>query len=381
MQYEFPIEPGMPIQPVIDRAAAQGGGRVCLLPGSHYSGTLYLKSNVELHVAGGAVLTGGCTQEEYDILPDAVFAECHTDAHNRAFLAAADAENIAITGFGVIEGNGPEFYDRSGNGPFYSRKPVERPRMLHFANCRGIRIENVRFHDSPRWTMWFIKSEEIVIRGVEITGDPRMINNDGIHFFGGRGIRISDCRISTGDDALVARAGHAWHADTERVVLEDMTVADCVLESACQAIRIGCPGDDLIRNCRFSNLILKGTNGIYFDDPLRYWKNELATPFRQSPHEIHDLAFSNITISVRSMPIGIVVDEGVETGVFDNIVFSDILLVGGAPLRFLGRDAFPLGRISLNNIRGTIRNSGGPLIVRNVRSLNMNNVVLNTVYD
>ena len=377
MNHEIPVRPGEPVQPAIDRASGQGGGKVILLPGTHFSGTIYLKSNVELNFACGAVLEGADAQEGYDVLPDALFGECHTDAHNRAFLAAENAENIAITGFGVIEGHGPAFYDRSNpDATFYRKLPVERPRMLHFANCRNLRIENVRFNDSPRWTLWFIKCDNVVIRGVDITGDRHMINNDGIHFFGGRNIRISDCHVSTGDDALVVRSSHAWHADTGRVVLEDLTVSNCILESACQAIRIGCPGDDLIRNCRFSNLILKGRNGIYFHNPLHYWKSELGTPFRQTPHEIQNLVFSGITIQVSGQAIGIVVDEGVEIGHFDNILFSDILLEGGAPIRFRGRDLLPLDRIILNNVRGTIH-AREPLICHNVSSLLLNHVELN----
>lgn len=378
MQSEFLIHPGESVQNAVDRASGQGGGRVCLLPGVHRSGTLYLKSNVELNLRSGSVLVGEGTDAGYDILPDELFGECHTDPHNRAFLAAENAENIAITGFGTIEGRGPEFYGKTlGPGGFYEKKALERPRMLHFANCRRIRIENVRFHDSPRWTMWFIKCSGVSVHGVEIFGDPRMINNDGIHFFGGSGIAVSDCRVSTGDDALVARSSHAWHADTGRVVLEDMTVSNCVLESRCQAIRIGCPGDDLIRNCRFSNLILKGRNGIFFDNPLRYWQHEFATPFRQTPHEIRNLSFSGITVSVSGLPIEISVDEGVETGLFDDIVFSDILLDAGRAICFRGRSVMPLGRIVLNNVRGRIR-AEQPLVVRNVRRLEMSNVCLET---
>lgn len=115
MSYESFIRPGEAIQPAIDRASQQGGGKVSLLPGTHRTGNLYLKSNVELFLACGAVLEGGHTEAEYDALPDPLFAECHTDAHNRALLAAANAENIALTGYGVIEGNGPDFYEKKSS--------------------------------------------------------------------------------------------------------------------------------------------------------------------------------------------------------------------------------------------------------------------------
>ena len=58
MQSEFLIHPGESVQNAVDRASGQGGGRVCLLPGVHRSGTLYLKSNVELNLRSGSVLVG-----------------------------------------------------------------------------------------------------------------------------------------------------------------------------------------------------------------------------------------------------------------------------------------------------------------------------------
>lgn len=114
---------------------------------------------------------------------------------------------------------------------------------------------------------------------------------------------------------------------------------------------------------------------FFFDNPRCYWERELATPFRQSPHEVHHLAFSAITISVSGCPLAVSVEEGVEIGLLDNLLFSDLLLEGGEPLRFCGRSALPLGRIVLNNVRGTIY-APEPLLWRNVRFLSLNRVEL-----
>ncbi|MBO4773229.1 MAG: glycoside hydrolase, partial [Bacteroidales bacterium] len=46
------------IQKAIDAANANGGGRVVIEPGRHVCGTLYLKSNVTLHLEEGATLLG-----------------------------------------------------------------------------------------------------------------------------------------------------------------------------------------------------------------------------------------------------------------------------------------------------------------------------------
>ena len=71
----FPVEPGTSIQNAIDRAAADGGGTVVLNPGLHRTGTIYLKSNIELHLSAGACLCGGERPEEYDELPEKAYGE------------------------------------------------------------------------------------------------------------------------------------------------------------------------------------------------------------------------------------------------------------------------------------------------------------------
>ncbi len=380
MDYSLWVKPGDSIQNAVSESFARGGGRVVLLPGRHQCKTIYLKSFTELHLTNGAILEGSRSYEDYDALPDELYAECHTDPCNRALLAAANEENISITGSGTIEGNGPHFYDRNLlPGSSFYQKPagIHRPRMLHFANCRNIKIEGVHFHDSPRWTLWFIECDDVMIRGIRITGDPKMINNDGIHFFGGKRIFISDCFVSTGDDALVVRSGHAWHNMDHQVVLSDLVVSNCVFESNCQAIRIGCPGDDLIEDCRFSNLVLKGRNGIRFDNPLHYWNAELATPFRQTPHLVRNLHFDNISINVNNIPLQISIDKGVEIDTIDDVSFSNIQLKGNLPLVFRGWEQAPLGTIRLNNVYGTIKNSV-PLHTEFVKHLIMNDVNIQT---
>ena len=112
---------GTAIQTAIDRTAAAGGGRVILKSGIYPSGTLYLKSNVELHLEAGAVILGSPNWQDYD---DFIHPEQPVTPENsrKCFIAAADAENIAITGSGEINGQGPMFYDRNvPAGKFFAK--------------------------------------------------------------------------------------------------------------------------------------------------------------------------------------------------------------------------------------------------------------------
>ena len=82
------------IQFAIDHFSAGGGGRLVFSVGKYLTGTVYLKSNVTIHVEEGAVLQGSLNPFDYD-------------RHGfTALLFAFDQQNIAITGKGTIDGQG-----------------------------------------------------------------------------------------------------------------------------------------------------------------------------------------------------------------------------------------------------------------------------------
>src|SRR5579862_2724421 len=88
------------LQAAIDRVAAVGGGTVVLPAGTYRSGTLQLKSHVELHLNQGAVLLGSDNLADYQL-----------DGHRVGLLFTQDASDVAITGPGTIDGQGDHFMD------------------------------------------------------------------------------------------------------------------------------------------------------------------------------------------------------------------------------------------------------------------------------
>ena len=254
------------IQQAIDAASAAGGGRVVVAPGVHPVGTLRLRSHVELHLEKGAVLLVSTKRDDYDDFPHDV-CSVSPESSYRALIQAWDAEDIAITGKGTIDGQGPAFYDRKpprGHWP----KPKFRPLMVQFVRCRRVRLEGATFKDSPMWTMFIRLCEDVVADGITVVGDQRMINNDGIDFDACRRVRVGNSFFKTGDDCIILRAMREWK--DEHVVCEDVVVSNCVLNSTCQAIRMGAPSDDTIRNALFKDIKMAGNNGIFFDYPIRY---------------------------------------------------------------------------------------------------------------
>ena len=96
------------IQKGIDACFQNGGGSVILTDGIYVSGTLYLKSNVRLHITESAVLYASGEIEKYG-------SDTHHNRYrnepdmDRCFLYAQDQENITLTGGGMILGNAEAF--------------------------------------------------------------------------------------------------------------------------------------------------------------------------------------------------------------------------------------------------------------------------------
>jgi len=327
------------LQQQIDAASNAGGGRVVLRSGVHESGTLYLKSNVELHLEEGAVLRGPADPDAYDDVDDPRIGRV-PERSRKAFIVCMDAENVAITGKGTIDGQGVAFYDAGvkRNKRHFAKPSRQRPRMVEFFNCRNIRFEGVTFKDSPGWTFWLRECENIDVSGISVDGDQRMINNDGLHFDGCRNMHVGDSRFKTGDDCIVMRAN--VNKDGGAALCENLVVSNCVLDSSCQAVRLGCPSDGMIRHARFSDLTIRGVNGIISKHPLRYLHKGARGGFA-----MEDIVFERCDIDVEKSPILFDVEAGIELKTFGNTVFRDIKAKGGRPVALKGNAASPLENV------------------------------------
>ena len=362
------------LQEAIDRCGEAGGGRVVLEPGTYLSGTLWLRSNVELHVAAGATLLGTTDPDLYEDCTAPGFKHGNApEGNSRALLCASGADNIAITGAGEINGSGPSFYDTDirSDQRHYAKPDVPRPRMVIFYDCRDVRLEGTAFVDSPCWTIWLVACERVHVHRIRVRGDQRMINNDGIDIDSCRDVTVSDSFFQTGDDCIVLRA--IQYMLEEEAVCERVTVTNCVLDSWCQGIRIGVPSDNIIRHCVFSNLVIDGSGtGINIDNPRRYLHDD------EGAMDLHDVMFSNISINSGRWPIRIYVEEGVRLRRLSGITFSDIRARGHRPLTVTGCEETILSDITFSNV--TVETEAEePIVCRHCRGIRMNNVDFTTV--
>lgn len=230
------------IQQAID-ACSLTGGTVCLPPGVYSTGTLFLKSDVTLHLSKGATLLG---RPDLTLFPhlDHQVPSTVDKAPWRAFIYAYDQQNISVTGEGRINPNGGHevFQDHIGDSP-------DRPYGLHFIRCRHVRVSTVSIINPAFWTQRYFECEDVTIQGVSVFAHANY-NNDGLDIDGCKRVIVSDCRIDSSDDALVIKA----HGNRP---CEEVVVTNCILSSHASGIKLGTGSVGGYRKISITNCIIK----------------------------------------------------------------------------------------------------------------------------
>jgi len=365
------------IQKAIDAQHEAGGGTVIIPPGVFKTGTFYLKSHINLHLENGAVLLGSENLSDYGI---------YSNGNQLGMIFAQDAENISITGFGTIDGNGRAYvypnrvkdlpielkrFTRQGvayldtlkgvqDGPVV---PFERKRpyqMVLMSGVKNLNIRDVTIADTPFWGVHVADSDGITITGVRVRNSLLMANADGLNFTSSSNIVISNCDIIAGDDAL-AFSGYSVHHELPgyrniRRTSENVTVSNCLLQSRSAGIRVGGIDQNDLKNYRFDNISIYGSNrGIGI--------------FVHQDGSISDIHFSNMTIQTRlhtgdwwgnGEPIHISVIEGApverKLGTLKNVSFTNITAASEQGILIYGDDNASMEQLRFRNVHLYIKN-------------------------
>lgn len=228
------------IQQAVEGCAAAGGGVVYFPPGRYLSGTVYLKSNVTLYLERGAVLVGSKSLEDYPVM--VAQYRSYTDNYTeRSLIYGENLENVGLEGAGVVDGQGAAF-----KGEY-----KVRPYMIRMIGCRGVTVSGVTLKDSPMWVQHYLACEDVYVRGIRVASRVNA-NNDGIDIDSYDRVRIADCDISSGDDAIVLKS-------TSARACRNVTVTNCVLSTACNALKLGTESNGGFENIVISNCAVYDT--------------------------------------------------------------------------------------------------------------------------
>jgi hypothetical protein len=387
------------IQRAIDDCAQAGGGMVYFPPGAYTTGTLFLRSHVRIHVEAGATL--------YSSKDPAAFPQVGpANMTPRSLFFGENLENVTLEGRGTIDGQGEYYWgektfrdwfiypnelvaEKAGL-PLTRAFPTENSigHLVLLLSCRDVRIENLSFLNSPSWTMHLYGCERVVIDGVYIYTSMRDgVWADGIDPDGCNDMRINNCTINTGDDALVFYSMN-WYGPA--LPCENITVTNCRLSSSSSAIKF-CDGNmAAVRNVVVDNCILTSSNrGIavmLFDGGV-----------------VENVVFSNLVIEtqrfdwfwwgdgdpihfnlVQRHEIDPTLDPATQPlpGIVRNMTFSNIVAHGPGPCKIHGHVNSLLENITFDNVRLTIdadpeapwKKAPVAMTIENARNFRLNDV-------
>ena len=331
------------VQRAID-AAGRDGGCVHFPPGRYVCGTLRLRSHVTIQLENGATLAAAPERsdfDEYEKLGYDSFSDMETTDFNFALIRGREVEHVAIVGPGRID---------------MARTKRGGPKPIALKLCRNILVRDLTIENAPNYNISLLGCDFVDITGVTI----RNGYCDGIDPDSCRHVRIANCFIESWDDAIVPKASPSlgYLRATEHV-----TVTNCVLTTACNALKLGTESSGGFKDIVFSNCSV-------FSSP-NLWPGRRATSGVSlemvDGGAIERVAVANITMRDVRAPIfvrlgnrGRAQTKPVPLHLRD-VSISDIVATdAGFASSITGIPGFPVTGLSLRNIRITAHGGGKP---------------------
>ncbi|MDE3249084.1 MAG: glycoside hydrolase family 28 protein [Bacteroidota bacterium] len=299
------------IQAAIDACHNKGGGTVIVPSGLWISGPIVLRSNVNLHLAENAWLQFTSDRSAYSLVEGNW--EGQPAVRNQSPLSATNAENIAITGKGIIDGNGDAWRavkkdkltetqwknlvasggllsedgktwyptEKYVNGTktkdpgvlkdgktaadFEDIKDFLRPNLLVFTNCKVVLLEGVTFQNSPAWCLHPLLCEDLTVRNVTSKNPWYAQNGDGIDIESCRNVLLEGSVFDVGDDGICIKSGRNAEGRKRNRPTENLTVRNCTVYHAHGGFVIGSEMSGGARNIKVSDCNFIGTDiGLRF---------------------------------------------------------------------------------------------------------------------
>ncbi len=244
------------IQKAIDACTAAGGGDVVFAANHVFlSGPVQLKSNVNILLETNAVWKANPDERIYR---KSAFGK--NEGEGMMWIWAKDIENLSFSGHGTIHGNGILFMGEELSDS-YALKPVTtfdpRPHVLTLIGVKNLSIRDITIREGAYWTVHLIGCDGAVIDGISLLNNLKIRNGDGIDLDHSKHVRIANCHITSGDDAICLKNRREYE---EYGACHDIVVTNCVMESRSCTVKIGSENMDSIYNVTIDNCVIKGSN-------------------------------------------------------------------------------------------------------------------------
>ncbi|MBO0359126.1 glycoside hydrolase family 28 protein [Hymenobacter sp. BT186] len=299
-------------QKAIDECSQKGGGVVLVPRGQWLTGPIEMRSNVNLHVAAGALIQFSDNRADYKL--HKTNWEGLDAVRNQALIYGKNLENVAITGQGILDGAGEAWWmvqkGRSTEGEwkqlvasggflnekqdrwypsaqslkgttvkeagvlteekseikdFEEIKDYLRPDFLVLDQCKRLLFEGVTFQNSPAWTVHPMRSEDVIVRNINVLNGPYTPNTDALDLESCKNGIVEGCTFSAGDDAICIKSGRNEQGRKRAMPTENFIIRNCKVYRGHGGFVIGSEMSGGARNLYVSNITMIGTDiGLRF---------------------------------------------------------------------------------------------------------------------
>lgn len=353
------------IQKAIDQCHGAGGGKVYLHNGTFLSATLFLKDHVILHIEAGATLLGMENAEDY---PDIASKYPTYDAPgltSKALIYGENLENITIEGRGTIDGRGDKIDKRSLNDPYLSPSFRYRPRIIHIRGSKDVLIRDITLLNSASWVQTYQQCINLVISGITVDSreNPdieqavreyatRHRNTDGLDVVDCERVRISNCQINSGDDAICLKS---FSPDKK---CRDIAITNCIVSAGASGIKIGTETAGAFEDITVQNCVVYDTRGegiaLMTVDGARIERILI------SGITLRNIKRSGIFVRAAARNRTYGNHNNVNTPALKNILIENIMgdRLSALGCSITGLETCPVENITLSNIRFTFEGGG-----------------------
>jgi polygalacturonase len=250
------------IQSAIDAASKNKGGKVIFPKGRFLAGSIEMKSDVSLYLEEGAVLLGSTDPNDYKVMNN----EGHPvspkkdDDSQLALLLAHKANNISLSGKGLIDGQGRELalnidslyhagvlkdpnYDNRNSRP----SETVRPKLFRFSECEQVKIVDLTIKNAACWGLSFVLCSNLFINNITLTNRAYW-NNDGMDITDCRNVSITNCNIDAADDGICLKSYYPGYSN------DSIYIADCTIRSSASAVKFGTASYGGFKNVIIKNI-------------------------------------------------------------------------------------------------------------------------------
>lgn len=357
------------INAAIDSAVAHGGGRVTLPAGIYLSGSIHLKSNIELHLEAGATLLATSDKNAYDKSEPFNFPEYqdggHTYFHN-SLIWAEGQENVSITGLGRIDGKGLTKKDTEKAGNVQGGSIGTGDKAIALKLCRNILIRDITIYRGGHFAIIATGCERGNIDNVTID-----TNRDGIDIDCCKYLSVENCKVNTPtDDGIVLKASYALK---KAVACEHILVNNCLVTGyklgtfldgtyvpekvnwVCGRIKLGTESNGGYKNITISNCNFMYSSGLALEEVDQGRMENIVVSNLSMVHVHHYPIY--ITTGCRNRgPKDVTTPSYGGDIMISNIVAQDCDSLAG--IIVTGMKDAPLRNITLQNIEVQYRGGG-----------------------